>query len=99
MPHGAPPDQGAVVLPAILDQRTVEATRDVLLTAVSRGPVILDGSAVERVGTIGIHLLLSAAESAAERSETFRLTKPSPALVDSMKVLGLDRYLANWMPA
>lgn len=86
------------MLPAILDQRTVEATRDVLLTAFASGPLVLDGSAVERVGTVGIQFLLSAAESSAGRAETLRVTNPSPALVETMTVLGLDRYLANWIP-
>lgn len=80
-------------LPAVLDQRTVEATRDQIAAALGDGPLVVDGSAVERVSTPGLHLLLAAQASAAEAGVPFALAAASPALTDALGLLGLaDRF-------
>ncbi|MHC3126374.1 chemotaxis protein CheX [Brevundimonas sp. GN22] len=54
-----PGDSAIVSLPAVIDLRTVEQLKADLMA--QRGhPVALDASSVERVGGLGVQLLLSA---------------------------------------
>jgi chemotaxis protein CheX len=80
-------------LPAVLDQRTVEATRDQIASALGEGPLVVDGSGVERIATPGVHLLLAAQAGAAEAGVPFALVGASSALADTLDLLGLaDRF-------
>jgi chemotaxis protein CheX len=87
-----------VPLPPILDQRTCEPVRDAILAGLSAGaPIALDGSAVERVGTIGIQFLLSAAKSAEQTGADFAIAGPSPALRQTISALGLEGCFSPWI--
>lgn len=61
-----------------------------------RGKVlILDGSGVEQIGVLCMQILVSAAQTWREEGTDFEIAEPSAALLDSMKVVGLDLSLAG----
>lgn len=82
-------DVQTVALPRILDAAALGPLRDTLCVALARGPVLLDGGAVERISANGFHLLLSAARSAAARDVTLTLARASPALSAAAQHLGM----------
>jgi anti-anti-sigma regulatory factor len=55
--------------------------------------VVVDGSAVERIDTAGLQLLLSFAQHQARRGKTLRWSEVSPELMRSSKLLGLAAAL------
>ena len=88
-----------IALPAILDQRTVEAARDLLSEALAAGDVVVDAAGVERVNTVGLHLLLSAGETAREAGRRFVVSSPSAVVLDAISALGLGPRFSTWIEA
>jgi anti-anti-sigma regulatory factor len=87
-----------VLLPATLDTTGAIAVVETLRAAPG-SDWDLDGSAVERCGTPGVQVLLSAAHSAARAGTRFRITAPSPALAAIFADLGLSDDLCRWSGA
>ena len=56
-----------VALPEVIDLDAIDGIRDVLIDALEEGPVTIQASAVERVSTNALLLLVSAAEAARHR--------------------------------
>ncbi|AQR63111.1 hypothetical protein BZG35_16715 [Brevundimonas sp. LM2] len=78
-----------IMLPCRLDSAALLSCLADLLER--RGaPLILDGSAVERLGGQGLQLLLSAFKTWREDGQPLRLQSASEALLAGMRQLGID---------
>ena len=77
-----------VALPAVVDLDALEDVRDSLLASAS-GPMVVDGSAVERISTNALLLLASAAETARRNESSFEIMAASPAMLAAIDRLGL----------
>lgn len=80
-------------LPAVLDLPAAEPFCRSLRDALMLEALDLDGSAVERVTTPCLQLLISASMSAAAQGVAFRISAPSPALRAAVADLGLGDLL------
>ena len=78
-----------VKLPAIVDLDSLDSFRDKLIDAVERGDSAVDGSAVERVATNALMMLLSAAETAKHNENQFAVVKSSEPMQSAIQRLGL----------
>ncbi len=87
----------SVVLPAVIDLDSLDGIRDGLLDAVEDGPVTVAGSAVERVSTNALFMLISAAETARRNQFEFAIDKPSAALTTAIERLGLGAQFSGMM--
>lgn len=84
----------ACVLASILDLTAAEPLHRQLLAAARSGrPVLLDGTAVERVSTAVVQVLLAAASEAHGRGVSFDLRTPSPELKSALIDLGVASQL------
>jgi len=85
----------AVTLPAIVDLDVLDTVRDLLLDAVESGPVVADGSAVERISTNALLMLVSAAETARRNSFSFTVDGASEPMRAAIARLGFGEHLAS----
>ncbi len=87
-----------VDLPAFFDMRTLDATRDMLVSAFEqqRG-VTLDAAQVERMGTVCVQLMMSAARTAQVAQVPFLITNASSLFLNVLKELGLDTHFSQWL--
>ncbi|MDQ0465541.1 chemotaxis protein CheX [Caulobacter ginsengisoli] len=77
-----------IALPETLDMRSAQSLRDQL--AAARGaPATLDGSAVRRLGALGLQVLLSAERQWQADGQPLSLVDPSPDLRAGLKLLGI----------
>ncbi len=73
-----------------LDIATVEVLRQQLLSALqSPEPLDIDGRAVRKIHTAALQVFLSLMTEARSRDLPVRWRDPSPALVESARLLGL----------
>lgn len=86
-------------LPTVLDHRAVEPLRDSLLASLDRADVVLEASGVQRVGTIGLQLLIAAAGSAQRHGRRMVIENASPALREAIDCVGLTSRFADWIRA
>ncbi|WP_051651248.1 STAS domain-containing protein [Brevundimonas bacteroides] len=76
-------------LPARLDPASLELCLGALKS--KRGAALdLDGASVERLGGLGVQLLLSAVRTWREDSQPLRLLSPSAALLTGLSHLGVE---------
>jgi anti-anti-sigma regulatory factor len=87
----------AVELPAIVDLDSLDSFRDRLIDAVERGDTTVDGSAVERVATNALMMLLSASETARHNNNKFAVVKSSEPMQSAIQRLGLMPHFAPLM--
>lgn len=87
----------SVALPAIVDLDSLDTFRDKLIDAVERGDTSVDGSAVERVATNALMMLLSAAETARRGENEFSVTEISEPMQSAIQRLGLEPHFAPLM--
>lgn len=99
MPVSEPVFSPAIPLPAVLDQRTIEPARDLLASAADRGDLVLDASGVERLATVGVHLLLAAERTSREKGVAFLIDRPSAPFLETLSMLGLESHFAPWIKA
>jgi chemotaxis protein CheX len=92
-------DHPSIALPPVLDQRVLEVLSPALERALAQGGVALDSSAVERVTTPGLQVLIAAGNAAAKAAKPFTLAAPSPALTAAIATLGLEPHFARWTSA
>ena len=77
----------AIALPAVLDIQVADALRAQLLSA-RGGPLILDGSAVERLGGLCLQVLLSAQRTWAADGHALVVSPISDAFADQWNAFG-----------
>ncbi len=83
-------------LPAVLDLTAAEPLHRALLDRVRTGdPLIVAGTAVERVSTAAIQVLLATAMDARSRGSSFLLRDASPILSDALIDLGVASHLGS----
>jgi chemotaxis protein CheX len=81
-------------LPSVLDLRAATPLRSEILSA--RGtPLALDASDVEHLGGLCLQIILAAAKSWRADGLEFQVVNPTPAFVDSLKLLGANDLLAT----
>jgi len=86
-----------IALPAIIDLDAIDTVRDGLLDALEEGPVTVIATAVERVSTNALFLLMSAAETARRNQFAFAIQAPSPAMSAAIERLGLKTQFSGMM--
>lgn len=82
-------------MPAIIDLDALDTIRDRLIDAIGLGAVTVDASAVERVSTNALFLLVSAAETAAHQQTGFSIQNVSAAMSVAIERLGLGARFAG----
>ncbi len=89
----------ALVLPAVLDIQQAGPLRDDLL-ALRGQPLIIDGSAVERLGALCLQVLISAQQTWARDGFSLAIDRVSEAFADQWNAFGApDRAPARRDPA
>jgi chemotaxis protein CheX len=74
-------------LPPVINTASVTALRGQLVER--RGaPLELDASEVQRIGGLGLQILLSAARAWAADGQHFAITKPSSAFTEMLRLTG-----------
>lgn len=90
-------DKIQINLPQQLDMVALAHLKDELIdAAVATNTIVVDGSAVEMVGTPAIQLLLAAAKLFASEGRNFVLQAPSPVLAMAFDDLGLGAQARQW---
>jgi chemotaxis protein CheX len=87
----------AFALPAILDITKAQELRGHMVERLNCGAVLVDASAVDRVSTPCIQVLLAAARSADLAGTSFGIANASEALRAALADLGLQAEFKNWM--
>ena len=87
----------SIALPAVIDLDSLDGIRDGLLDAIEEGSVTIAGSAVERVSTNALFMLISAAETARKNKFDFAIAQPSAALTNAIDRLGLGAQFSGMM--
>jgi anti-anti-sigma regulatory factor len=87
----------AFALPAILDITKAQELRGHMVDRLNVGPLVVDASAVDRVSTPCIQVLLAAARSADGAGTSFRIADASEALRAALVDLGLQTVFKHWM--
>ncbi|HYC96400.1 STAS domain-containing protein [Brevundimonas sp.] len=83
-----------IALPAVLDIQSAEALRVQLLGARGR-PLVLDGSAVERLGGLCLQVLLSARQTWAADGHGLVVNPASKAFTDQWNAFGAPAMAAG----
>lgn len=81
-------------LPGVVDVDAMDAMREWLLETVEVGNIKMNGSAVSRVVTNALLMLLSAKQQAEQANFTFSIVEPSPALTEAIERLGMSKFFA-----
>ena len=84
-----------LALPAIVDLDALDVVRDGLIDAVETGAVEIDASAVERVATNALFMLVSAAETSRRNSFAFAISGASAPMLSAIDRLGLGESFAG----
>ncbi len=87
--------QNQVTLPAVVDLDALDSVRDTLLSAIERGPVEVRCSAVERISTNALLMLISAAETARRNNFDFAIAAVSPPMQAAINRLGFGLRFAE----
>jgi anti-anti-sigma regulatory factor len=87
--------QQTVALPEVIDLDAIDGIRDLLSDALEDGSVTVQASAVERVSTNALLLLVSAAETARRHQFEFKIEAPSAAMSAAIERLGLEAQFSG----
>lgn len=83
----------SIRLPENFDRQSIEGLVTLLRTSIDSADgvesVILDGADVERIGQVGLQLLLSASRTASERGVALRIASPSASLREAAELTAL----------
>ncbi|PXA99168.1 hypothetical protein DMC47_04805 [Nostoc sp. 3335mG] len=90
-------EASAIALPEVIDLDALDAIRDKMIDAIEDGPVSVNASAVQRVSTNGLLMLISAAESARRNHNEFSVEAPSAAMLAAIDRLGLGAQFSGMM--
>jgi len=85
----------SIALPSVLDTATASVLHSTFCDAIGRDEALLiDGSAVERVGQACLQVLAAATVQAQRSGFAFRIDEPSAPLAEMAKLAGLDSLLS-----
>jgi chemotaxis protein CheX len=88
-----------LVLPEALTLRAASPLAQQLLEMRGR-PLVVDASQVEKISTPCLQVLLSAHATWARDNLTFGLFRPSQALLEALRILGIPiEKIGEWEPA
>jgi len=90
-------EPACITLPSGLDTGCAAALAAQLKDA-RGGPLTLDAAGVERVGALGLQLLLSARVTWARDGQPLRIEAPSPALEAALALAGVELDLDRSSP-
>lgn len=86
-----------VTLPGTLDTAVAAPLKDALMEAVAAGrPVVVDASAVARLSTACIQVLIAGGRAVAGAGHQFSVARPSEALVSAFDDMGLFPVMMTW---
>ena len=88
---------GRYSVPATLDLTAARDLRDRLGAMLSGSGVVLDMSAVERMSTPCMQVLLAAGRAADATKVSFQIVDASDAFRGAVADLGLESQFCNWM--
>lgn len=88
---------GRYSLPATLDLTAARDLRERLTAMLSGNGVVLDMSAVERLSTPCIQVLLAAGRGAEAAKVSFQIVDASDAFRAAVADLGLETQFCNWV--
>lgn len=80
-----------LTLPALCDRAAVRAFAPDLRDGIGSDPLVIDASRIERIGQAMLQLLVSAARS----EGGIAINSPSEALVEALRLTGLDAVLGG----
>lgn len=89
--------QNLVALPEVLDLDALDGVRDSLMAAFDRGAVSVSASAVERVSTNALLMLLSAGETARRNNTAFTIKGATAPITAAIDRLGFGERFAGLM--
>lgn len=88
---------GPFVLPEILDITVVQSLKaDMLERVAAEGPLTVDASQVEKIGSAAIQIIHAAGLARAIRGRAMTVTDPSPAFIQGFTDIGFAEDLKNW---
>lgn len=88
---------GRYGVPATLDLTAARDLRERLIAMLSGNGVVLDMSAVDRMSTPCMQILLAAGRSADAAEVSFQIVDASDAFRSAVADLGLETQFSNWM--
>ncbi|MBY0562015.1 STAS domain-containing protein [Hyphomicrobium sp.] len=90
----SPVEDANLVLPDSCDSSSAAALKD-LLVARRGAPLVVDASQVNRVGVQALQVLMAAANTWRADGQSYAVTNPSAALLDTIALVGLsgDQFL------
>ena len=84
-------------LPSVLDLTGAQSLRDTLVALLGDGSLLLDASAVERMSTPCVQVLLAAARAADLAGSPFQVLDASEVFQAALADLGLQDEFKKWM--
>lgn len=87
----------ATTLSPVLDLANAQTLFESLKSIGDDQPVTLDASAVERMSTPCVQILLAKARAVTAQGSSFRIVSASPAFVTALSDIGLEPEFKNWM--
>jgi chemotaxis protein CheX len=84
-------------LPQVLDLTQAQNLRDTMAARLSGGPLVLDASAVERMSTPCVQVLLAAGRAADLAGSPFQFINASDVFRTALADLGIEAEFNNWM--
>lgn len=84
-----------LVLPPVIDAATASDLTPAVRDAAAAGDLRVDASAVDRIATPGIQLLLAAARAVRADGHAFTLVNPSPAAAAALRLAGAGHLIAE----
>lgn len=86
-----------IVLPGTLDTAVATSLKDAFAEAVaSERAVVVDASAVARLSTACIQVLIAGGKAVREAGKEFVVAKPSEALIGAFDDMGLFPVMMTW---
>jgi chemotaxis protein CheX len=84
-------------LPPILDLTQAQNLRDSMIRLCGERSVVLDASAVERMSTPCVQVLMAAGRAAEVSRNSFKIVSASAVFQTAIADLGLQAEFSNWM--
>lgn len=84
-----------LTLPTLCDRAAARALHPDIRDAVGNDPLVIDASEVERIGQAMLQLLVAAAKTEAG----ITIQSPSAAVIEAMRVAGLETVLGEEIAA
>lgn len=87
----------SVALPPIVDLDALDTIREKLILAMESGSVVVDASAVERVATNALMMLMSADVTARQRNYSLTIENPSEPMTAAIERLGFGDAFSSFL--